>query len=504
MGSTFSGLSIGISGLYASQRALDTISHNIANADNSQYVRQQAIHADSRYTRISQRDYSGTGVDVQQIRQIRDEFLDLKIRREATEFGYWYSKSNVFSQIEAVLGELSEDGLQGVIDEFWGTWEEVAKDPSSLTARALLKERAVEFVGSVNHIYSQLESLQFNLDTNVRNMVGEINQLTENIADLNSKIVAYEAMGDKANDFRDTRNAYLDRLSQIIDIDYYTSASGSINVILGGTHLISDGNYRELEAKNNGNPFVDVHWKDTGDLLIEEKDIKGGELLGLLQARGSFGQESSITDPTEYKYVIPTIKRQLNEYVKGLAEAVNELHVAGHTLSGNPSEVFFEQKDTSKPGVWAGNIKLNDNLDSLNEIAAASNPGEVGNGKIAELIASLREGAFYENGNAVGITFDTVTLDITFLGKTTADNFYRDIITDFGISANEAVSTMNAHEIVMDEIDNKRKSLSGVSLDEEMTEMLKFQHAYNASARVINAIDEMADQIISKMGLVGR
>lgn len=483
--SSFRGLSIGISGLYANKRSLDTISHNIANADNPLYVRQQAIHADSRYTRISLKDYTGTGVDVQQIRQIRDGFLDTKIRTETAEFGFWLSKSNVFDQIEGIARELSEDALQGVMDKFWNSWEEVSKNPDSLTARGLLRERAIEFVGSVNHMYTQLESLQFNLDKNIKNMVDEVNQLTKGIAELNTKIMSAEAMGVKANDYRDTRNGYLDRLSQIIKIDYYTSNNGAVNIALGGTHLVSDGDFRELEAKNNGNPFVDIHWRDSGERLLEERDIRNGELLGLLYARGSYGQETEISDVTEYKYVIPTMKKQLNEYVKGIADAINVLHRTGTTLTGNTGIDFFVQQDTGKPSSWAGNIKINEVLDSLSEIAA-SKSGDIGDGKVAEDIAKIRH------------------IGIFNAGKTTPDNFYRDIITDLGIAANEAITMRDAHEMVINQIDDRRKSLSGVSLDEEMTEMIKFQHAYNANARLINAIDEMIEQIVNRMGIVGR
>lgn len=489
--SSFRGLSIGISGLYANKRSLDTVSHNIANADNPLYVRQQAIHSESRYSRININQFIGTGVDVQQIRQIRDEFLDTKIRKEASEFGYWASKNSVFSQLEGIVGELSEDSLQGVMDKFWGSWEEVAKDPSSLTARGLLRERAIEFVGSVNHIYNQLENLQFNLDKNIQDMVGEVNDLVKGIAELNSKIMSAEASGSTANDYRDTRNGYLDRLSQIVKIDYYTSNNGSVNVVLGGNHVVSDGTFRELETSKKQNPFVDIYWKDSKEQLSPERDLKSGELLGLIYARGSFDQEDDITDVTEYKYVIPTLKKQLDTYVEGIADAVNELHRQGYTLTGNHGTDFFVKSDPYK-STWAGNIKLSEAIDSLSEIAvsesfiANTEPREIGDGKIAEAIAKIRYNGVFNDG------------------KTTPDNFYRDMITDFGISANEAITMKNSHEMVINQIDDRRSSLSGVSLDEEMTEMIKFQHAYNANARLINAVDEMIENIVNRMGVVGR
>ncbi len=180
---SFGGLYISISGIYANKKALDTLSHNIANVNNPDYVRQQTIHVDSRYSKTGLQFQTGTGVDVQQVRQIRDEFLDYKLRREMATFGYYYTKSEVLEEIEYIFremkvpgGELNSGALQDVMDDFWNSWEELYKDPESLTIRGgLLHENAVAFTTTVNHISSQLDHLQFNLNKEMLNRSSEVN-----------------------------------------------------------------------------------------------------------------------------------------------------------------------------------------------------------------------------------------------------------------------------------------------------------------------------------------
>jgi flagellar hook-associated protein 1 FlgK len=469
MSSIFGGLSTAISGIIANRRALDTISHNISNVNNPNYVRQQAIHAASRHSKLPNEGFSvGTGVDVQEIRQIRDEFLDIKYRDGLKEYGLWSAKNSVFEEVQSIFNELSNNGLQSVMDQFWNGWEELSKDPDNLTLRGLLKERAVAFVETVNHMSKQLDDLKFNLNKEIENKVNEINSIAKRISELNGNIQAAETKNVKANDYRDERNSLLDRLSQIIGIDYYEDTRNTVNVSIGGKYLVSETDYSEIEGKKIGSPYVSLYWKDQGD---EKVSIEGGELLGYIEARDE---------------IIPNIKDRLDTFVKTIADKVNEVHKQGYTLEGDPGDDFF----VPPSDITAGTIKLNDNLSTLNNIAASSEEiditNERGNGEIAAKIASVRNEYFAD--------LDNMTLD----------EYYRDIISELGVQGNEAATMEESQRILIMQVDERRKSISGVSLDEEMAEMLKFQHSYVANTRVVNAIDEMMDNIINKMGVVGR
>ncbi|WP_069650369.1 flagellar hook-associated protein FlgK [Caloranaerobacter ferrireducens] len=672
MRSTFSGLSIAISGLYTNKKSLDVTSHNIANVNNPSYVRQQVIQSTSQYSNLPGGFQIGTGVTIQQIRQIRDEFLDLKYRLESEQHGYWSARNMVFEQIQGILNELSNSGLQKVMDQFWNGWEELSKEPDNLTIRGLLKERAIAFIETVNHLSQQIDNLQINLNKEINIKVNEINDIAKRIAKINDNILIYEVKGYEGNDYRDDRNALLDRLSELVNIEYNEESNGVVNVSIGGKRLVNGKFYSEIETRKNGSAFVDIFWKD----VSEKVNIEGGELLGLLHSRGdvqttiltegngtvnkevdvviavdittsnmadinnminnykddlknrglepkfkliTFGNGSitditggfvddftsslsqvaevgnedlsglisniesmadfrqnshkkliiitdeniggtsnvisdneitnyvdrlnnlgisttvisdstyqytgdvgedgwdSITDGTGGRFfsindiaktdfaeslsqettntasrhmgklgsfleIIPSVKKKLNAFVNTIARNVNYIHKKGITLLGTVGEDFFVAANPSKP-IEAGNIALNPSLDTLNNIAA-SQSGDRGDGRIAKKIAELRNEYLFADMNS--------------------DDYYRDIISSIGVAANEAVTMEESQKILISQIDDKRKSVSAVSLDEEMTDMLKYQHSYVANTRVVNAIDEMIDNVINKMGVVGR
>lgn len=481
MGS-FSGLYISFSGVNASKRSLESISHNISNVDNYYYTRQRAIHMDSPYNKYG--NYKvGLGVDTQKVGQVRDEFLDKKMRGELSKYGFWGVRADIFSQIEEIMGEdlgkkdkkdIEDTGLSKIMDDFWKSWEEVANDPGNTNKREHLKQRAIEFVDNVNHIYNQLNDLQFSLNKNIKDVVNTVNQKSKRVAELNQQIVASEATGAKANDYRDERNKLLDELSQIMGIDYYETSSGAVNVTLGGRHLISEGRYRELSTVEDGGPFVDVCWGDSGEKLDLDDELKSGELLGLIKARGK-GDSPSVGSK-QYEEMIPTIKAQLDTLVSTIANAINGLHGGSDT-----SKHFFGSIDGKD--IKAENIKLNiENVDDI----IVSNSGDANDGSIAKAILDLRNGKIYGES------------------KLNIDEFYRNLIGDLGLSGEESVTMAMAHETVINDVEGKRKSISGVSLDEEMSEMLKYQHAYVANTRVVNAIDEMIENVVNRLGVVGR
>jgi len=481
MGSTFSGLSIAISGLYANKRSLDTTSHNISNANNTHYVRQQAMHATSRYVQMPGSGMQlGTGVNIQEIRQIRDEFLDLKYREHAKELGYWSAKNSTFEEIQGIVNEMSNNGLQKVMDQFWDGWNELSKSENAdnLTVRGLLKERAVAFTETVNHISQQLDSLQKNLNVEIVNKVNEVNNIGKQIANLNGKILDVEIKGLKANDYRDERNNLLDRLSQLVAVEYFEDNTGVVNVSIGGKNLVSSRYSNELAAKEKDLTSVDIYWKDTMNYPVPEKvNIKGGEIKGLLDSKD---------------YITTKVKADLDIFVNTVAKEINKIHQQGYNLAdGTTGYNFFGEDGIDPDKINASNIKINSLLNDLNYISA-SESGNRGDGNIARDILKLRKEYIFEK--------DPVSGDFTM----TTDDFYRNIISQLGVHGNEAANMEESQSLLTGQVDGRRKSLSAVSLDEEMADMLKYQHSYTANSRVVNAIDEMIENIINRMGVVGR
>lgn len=477
---SFGGLYISISGIYANKKALDTVSHNIANVNNPDYVRQSAIHGERTYTKLGIQHEIGTGVDVQQIRQIRDEFLDLKLRRELSIYGYYQAKSEVLEEMEYIFREiktpdmLASGALQDIMDDFWGAWEELYKEPESLTIRGVLHERAVAFTTTVNHIYTQLDNMQQNLNKEMLNKTKEVNTLLKDICELNEKIKIQEAKSPhiKSNDLRDMRNAKIDRLAELIPINYYENNQSEIVITLNGRSLVNKDYFNPIEIRMNPKGHGEIHYSDTGE-KIELKNL--GELAGYIDARDK--------DVVEYM-------DRLNILVGTLAREVNTIHEGGTGLDGSTGIKFFEF-DPSNP---AATIVVNPDLADYNKIAV-SKSGARGDGEIIKDILKLREDKLFDKYNSED-PMDEKSLNI--------DEFYRDLITNLGLQREEARGISFSQTMLMTQIDERRQEISNVSLDEEMANMLKYQHSYIANSRVINAIDEMIDIIVNRLGVVGR
>ena len=477
---SFGGLYISISGIYANKKALDTVSHNIANVNNPDYVRQSAIHGERTYTKLGIQHEIGTGVDVQQIRQIRDEFLDLKLRRELSIYGYYQAKSEVLEEMEYIFREiktpdmLASGALQDIMDDFWGAWEELYKEPESLTIRGVLHERAVAFTTTVNHIYTQLDNMQQNLNKEMLNKTKEVNTLLKDICELNEKIKIQEAKSPhiKSNDLRDMRNAKIDRLAELIPINYYENNQSEIVITLNGRSLVNKDYFNPIEIRMNPKGHGEIHYSDTGE-KIELKNL--GELAGYIDARDK--------DVVEYM-------DRLNILVGTLAREVNTIHESGTGLDGSTGIKFFEF-DPSNP---AATIVVNPDLADYNKIAV-SKSGARGDGEIIKDILKLREDKLFDKYNSED-PMDEKSLNI--------DEFYRDLITNLGLQREEARGISFSQTMLMTQIDERRQEISNVSLDEEMANMLKYQHSYIANSRVINAIDEMIDIIVNRLGIVGR
>lgn len=462
----FGGLYISISGLQASRQSLDTISHNIANANNPNYVRQSAIHANNPYTKSADGKIEmGTGVSVIQVRQIRDEFLDLKLRRELSSFGYHYAKSQILEDVEGVFNEITSSGLQNVMKDFWNNWNELSKEPDSLTIRGLVHESSVAFTETVNHISNQLNDIKQNLNKEIVTKVDETNGLLNRIAELNKsiKLVEGESSKMKANDFKDERNTLLDRMSQLLPITSYENSFGETVISLQGKDLVNGSYISKIDMKTDPSGLGNIYWEKTNDKI----DLNGsGELGGFIDVR----------DKSMTKYM-----DRLDTFVHTMAKEINDLHKTGKDLVGDDGEDFF----VGFGGViTAANIKVNPNLANLNKIAVSSNAGVIGNGDIAKKIHEIRITSIY--------------------GDMNPDDYYRDIILELGIERETSRLISDNQGFLIQSIDEKRKSISNVSLDEEMADMIKFQHSYTANSRVINAIDEMIENVVNRVGLVGR
>ncbi|ADY55414.1 flagellar hook-associated protein FlgK [Syntrophobotulus glycolicus DSM 8271] len=507
MGSSFAGIATATSGLSVSQSQLNTTGHNISNADTAGYVRQQVVQTDASYLKSGQYQV-GTGTRIETIRQIRSVFLDRMYRNEQSTLSYWQIRSSTVESIEAAMNDLADDGgVQTALDEFFAAWEEVGKDPESSSARASLLGYAGSLVELFNQLETQLDQIQTNLDEQIVSMVEDINTIAGQVAALNKIIARCEVNGDRANDYRDEVNSLLDTLSQYVKINVTTDSNGMYNVSVGGVSLVNGTSVSELSCAANlaNGSFHTVFWANSG----LEPDLKSGMLLSLMEARGdvdgsagSAGNGSPLESGAEEEDVdadaavydftgesenlIAELRSGLNIMVSLLTRKINALHSGGEGLDGSTGIDFFVKIDEDLP-FEIGNIQVNPQLEETDLIAASSIGGGNDGAVAAEIAAFAETEYFHCDGLAMTISA-----------------YYSELAGWLGTEGEEAESAAANQETLVEQAESSRESLSAVSMDEELANLLKYQHAYNASARVMSMIDGMLGRLIEETGLVGR
>jgi len=644
MGVSFASYEIARSGLIVNERGLYVTGHNISNTNTTGYVRQQAMIKSGpvqTYVKKGGLIQFGLGADIQEIRQIRHTFLDNIYRQENTTLGYWETRQKAFQDVRAVMGEPMESGLQSVLNKFWDAWQELSKEPDSLTVRALVKQRSEALVQQINYMGEQLDRLQQDLNSELVVRIDEINNITSQIAELNLKIGKHEIYGDSANDYRDQRNSLLDRLTKLANVEILEMQDGQVDVTLGGYFLVQKGISTDLYAgqKKPGDDFYVVKLSGT-DI---EVPVKSGIIKGLLESRGEvsgiigsyengtpntkadvvfYVDTSTMTDPAEVnarvdayrqellkrginaevtivnaasaadfadsvagtaglradanKYaifvtndtlaaadldslkdelensgmkasvitdtpgawsgltddaagpltysltdfagadfnqltngmaydtdtdvskgysvlgssmnIVSEMKQRLNALVNVMMRTINYIHKSGTNMKDPPTagEDFFVAINPDRP-LEMGNIRLNPNLSDLSNIAA-SRTGLNGDNSIALEIANLRNAMLIHDKG----------------GLMSLDDYYQAIILAMGNNGADSARIAESQAKLVLASDAQRTAVTGVSLDEEMTNLMKFKYAYDASSRVLNIIDDMIEMVVNRLGLAGR
>ncbi len=515
MRSTFAGLSIASSGLFAAQRALDITGHNISNENTRGYSRQRLNQAaQDPMSIVGGQGQLGLGVKMQFISQVRDEMLDIKYRTEVNTLGEWEEKYNSISQIEAIFNEPTDTGIRKVMDNFFEGLNSLSKDPSSPTTRAVFIQSAVALAQNFNHMTDNFEKMIRDANEEVESSVRSINSMGSQIARLNKQILEAELDGSRANDLRDARNLLIDDLSKLVDIQVKevpisNGNSSTLSILIQGTPLVNhtDTNVLELETDQDHPMYKDgldaipprtdlstirvsnIKWA-TGSSLDQTK--LGGTIGGQLQQRDGFKDENK---------GIPYYVRFTSEFAKSFAETINTAHAAGYALGATtPSGLdIFESNGGATRN--AGNIKVNQAL--LNDptlLALGGVSGAKDDNKNAIAMLELRNNKSFISE----IDYNPLSgKSKIVLGEGTPEDVIKTMISTLGVDGQEAKRMFNNQQYLAEEIDSFRMSVSGVSQDEEMSNMIKFQHAYNAAARMITTVDEMIDVIINRMGRVG-
>ncbi len=291
----FSSFEIARSGLSVNERGLYVTGHNISNVNTPGYVRQQAIITTGPYDNMVGIGQIGLGADIQEIRQIRHSFIDNIYRQESNSLGYWEARNKTFEDIQSILGDPMERGLQNVMNQFWDSWQELSKHPESLTVRSLVRQRGESLVQHINHVGLQLDKLQNDLNSEIKVRIDEVNAITKQIAALNVEILKVEVSNDRANDYRDQRNSLLDRLCKLINVEIHENIDGQVDITASGYYLVSRGTQSlAISAEHQQGGLFYVPKVAGTDIEIP---LKSGTIKGLMESRGEvLGIKGSVSN----------------------------------------------------------------------------------------------------------------------------------------------------------------------------------------------------------------
>ena len=491
MSSTFGGLNIVGRGLTAQQVSLETVGHNIANANTVGYSRQSVNLVTTNpqaYYGTNGTYQKGTGVDVASVTRARDTLVDKQMWKETSSLGYGQTMEYSLGKIEGIFHEPSETGMQTVLNQFWTSLQTLSTNASDEGTRTTVQQRGLEVVNAVQHASQQLQDMVTDINATLDIKITDVNQITNEISSLNHQIVNIETGGtDHANDLRDRRDTLVDQLSKLVNITISEDKTGSYNIQTSGTSLVNGDTAQKLATFSTKDPTYGYSVENVVVAGSTQKiNFTNGEIKGLLDGRDSTqGGVKGYLD-------------QLNTISQFLLKDFNAVHKAGVGTDNSTGTNFFGDDTNYKTWTpaagenWISELQVNPKItDPVTGLA-----------KIAAKTVSSQGSASGDNAVLLGNMLKT-TVSPT-LGNASLDSYYSSLISALGVQSQNAQRQTDNQTTLLKQITNWRESTSGVNMDEELTDMIKFQKGYNAAARVLTTMDEMLDKLINSTGTVGR
>ena len=469
----FGTLGLSTRSLQVQQQGIEVAGHNLANVNNPAYARQRVAITAATSIGTEHGFIEGTGAEVANIQQIRNSILDAQVVNEnsvtgsleAQQQALQYAQSNLGQQIDrgaasaegaAATPGLGQHAIGDAINDLFKSFQSVSTQPSSIAERDLLLKNAQTLAERFNATDKRLGELSDSLNTAVDSDVSSANDLIKDIANLNQQIIKAEAGSEgTANDLRDARQAKLEELGKLVNFDMAPGESGAVNITIGGTLMVDTTVVRDqLETYDSGNGKLLVRAASTDAPL----SITGGHIAGTIDARDG---------------AIQTLRNDLSTLASTIINQVNTIHQSGYGLDDSTGLNLFG-------GTNASDMRLNAAV-TPEKVAASDKPGEDGNNKVIVQLADLQKTP------QAGLNNQTFT------------QRYSAIVGDLGASLNKTNQGIADQTVVTNMVQAQRDSVSAVSMDEEMTDLVKFQRAYQASAQVVNVINEMLDTVINMM-----
>ncbi len=550
--SLMANLYVGQSGLTTSQNALNTTAHNMANIDTAGYTRQQVSQGTRSYQTLEKNYHSiawkqiGTGVNYNNCKQVRSQFLDVSYRQESGRAAFYDVSLKAIEEIEDQLQELDGAEFATSLNNLWTAVQELDKDPCSAVNQSALVTRANEFLTRAQSVYSGFVSYQDNMNETITSMVTEINRIGERIREINESIAGIESgKQEKANDLRDERNKLLDQLGEYGRIDYEEDRLGNVQVLFEGSSFVSLGHVNHIGIDTTlVSPvgYATPYWEYAAKTEINKSgekvvvSIDGGKLFDLTQAVSSStntdigklkavllarGDHNAtyhdITEDENYcndniaQSVIMNVEAEFDQMIHIIMTKINDVLEAAESnpafldnMAGLPSDfslfnvsntedtVNYDFNDKKKAGtILTGFTIMNSEVNPIlvhdpTVFTFRTIEGNEDNATTTELKKAFTSEEYVINPNVA-----------------TRNNFityYNSLVSQVANTGDVFNSISKAQEETVSAVDAAREQITGVSSDEELEYMIMFQNAYNASSRFINVVSEMLEHLVTTLG----
>lgn len=469
MGNSIRIFQIGNSGLQAAKSAISTTGHNIANVNTEGYSRQR-VEQTAGPSMSDGHGTVGTGVRIQGVSRTNDEYLQRRIEKESRNFGLAEERHTYLGQTEQIFNEANSDGINRLATAFFNEFRKLSVEPENQAIRASVRESSKRLANDIQRVDTALTEVQNNIDFRIEGYVGEINALASEIRDLNNLIDKAQLGGGEAPDLLDKREAALNRLGELADISVAKDEGNRVTITLGGrVAIVSGGNVTKLEVRRDvADPEIG---KREGLVNIWTQDavptnltphISGGRVAALLEVRD--------TD-------VKQAKDQINDVAYSLTEHVNTIHRQGYGLNNSTGVNFF--REVTDFDSAAAQIGISKEVEQdIAKIATAQAPDSPGDNRVALAITKLSTQA-----------------GLLSKSDRTITDMYSQMVGEIGTKAAAAERGVNFQKDILAQLDNFRESISGVNLDEETANLVRFQHAYSANANVLRVADEVLGTI---------
>jgi flagellar hook-associated protein 1 FlgK len=467
--STFSGLNTATTALWAHRRALDVTGQNIANVNTEGYSRQrvdlQAIGGSVVPAFFSTSNGIGGGVSADDVTRIRDAFLEGRGHTEHANNARLAVENDTFELVQQAYREPGDTGIQSLLAEMWSGWEDVANQPQDEAARGQVLKRLETLVGGIHFSQASLGAQWTQSRESLDVLVADVNAAASSIADLNKAIQRAHQSGLPANDLSDQRDVLVMKLADQVGATVRHGDDGVVDVLVGGMTLVAGSTSASLATA--GTLSVD------GVTTDPPRIVTGSGGYTVRTGGSAEGQLNSLNT------IIPSYRKALDDTAVSLATSLNAAHAAGFDLTGAGGTPLL---GSGSGPITAASLKVM--ITDPKKVAASSVGPTAGVPALdhgnADAIAQLRQ------------------------STTGTDAGYRKMIVELGVQAAVAGRNLDIQSVISTQVDAARESVAGVNIDEEMTNMLSFQHAYSAASRLVTAIDETLDLLINRTGLVGR